>query len=132
MQTLAWKVADGNILTAVERSLTAGVVEDKEFKPTHMGTPQGRPLSPLLANIVLNRMDWQLAHADYRFVRYADDFVIQCYTKHDAEKTLNFVEEVLAGLGLELSKEKTRISSFKDDFDFLGFHGSSHAYISHY
>lgn len=124
MQTLAWEVADGNILTAVERSLTAGIMEDKELKPTNMGTPQGGPLSPLLANIVLNRMDWQLAHAGYRFVRYADDFVILCHTKHDAEKALNFVGIILAKLGLELSEEKTRISSFKEGWDFLGFHCS--------
>ena len=122
MQTLSWEVADGNILTAVERFLKAGVVEDGELKPTTKGTPQGGPLSPLIANIVLNRMDWQLALAGYLFVRYADDFVILCKSRHEAEEAYAFVREVLAGLGLELSEEKTRITNFREGFDFLGFH----------
>ena len=58
--------------------LPAGVMEDGVFKPTTIGTPQGGVISPLLANIVLNRLDWQLHEAGYRFARYADDFVVLC------------------------------------------------------
>jgi group II intron reverse transcriptase/maturase len=122
MQTLSWEVADGNILTMVERFLKAGVVEDGELKATTKGTPQGGPFSPLIANIVLNRMDWQLALAGYLFVRYADDFVILCRSKHKAEEAYAFVREVLAELGLKLSEEKTHITNFREGFDFLGFH----------
>jgi RNA-directed DNA polymerase len=122
MQTLSWEVADGKVLTAVESFLKAGIVEDGGTKPTTKGTPQGGPVSPLLCNIVLNRMDWQLAHAGYKFVRYADDFVILCRSKHEAGEAYVFVRKVLAELGLELSEEKTRITSFTEGFDFLGFH----------
>jgi group II intron reverse transcriptase/maturase len=126
MQSLSWEVADGKILTAIERSLKAGFVENGRLQPSTKGTPQGGPISPLLANIVLNRFDWHLAQAGYRFVRYADDFVILCRTKHDAEKALSFARESLHGLGLEISQEKTRIACFREGFDFLGSHITSH------
>ena len=78
MAAVAAEVADGNILNLVERFLASGVMEDGVFKPTTIGTPQGGVISPLLANIVLNRLDWQLHDAGYRFARYADDFVVLC------------------------------------------------------
>ncbi len=80
MEAVAAEVADGNILRLVERFLTAGVMEDGVFKPTTIGTPQGGVISPLLANIVLNHLDWQLHEAGYHFARYADDFVVVCRT----------------------------------------------------
>ena len=67
------EVSDGNILNLIEKFLAAGVMENGVFKPTTIGTPQGGVISPLLANIVLNRLDWRLEQAGYRFVRYADD-----------------------------------------------------------
>ena len=66
MVAVAAEVADGNILRLVERFLTAGVMEDGVFKPTTIGTPQGGVISPLLANIVLNHLDWQLHEAGDR------------------------------------------------------------------
>jgi RNA-directed DNA polymerase len=73
MQGLRNVVADGNILNLVEGFLTAGVMEDGIIYPTTVGTPQGGVLSPLLANIALNFLDWQLDAEGYTFVRYADD-----------------------------------------------------------
>ena len=78
MAGVAAEVADGNILDLVERFLKAGVMEEGVFQPTRSGTPQGGVISPLLANIALNSLDWQLHDAGYRFVRYADDFVVLC------------------------------------------------------
>lgn len=72
-QAVAEEVSDGNILRLVKGFLTAGVMEDGVRKPTTIGTPQGGVISPLLANIVLNRLDWRLHEAGYHFVRYADD-----------------------------------------------------------
>jgi len=66
MTAVAAEVADGNILNLVERFLTAGVLEEKVFQPTVVGTPQGGVISPLLANIVLNHLDWKLEAAGYR------------------------------------------------------------------
>ena len=68
-------MADGNILDLIEKFLKAGVMEEGVFQPTRLGTPQGGVISPLLANIALNSLDWRLHERGYRFVRYADDFV---------------------------------------------------------
>lgn len=126
MTAVAAEVADGNILRLVERFLTSGVMEDGVFKPTTVGTPQGGVISPLLANIVLNHLDWQLHEHGYRFARYADDFVVLCRTKHQAEEARDFIERVLRDeLGLELSAEKTKVTTFGKGFSFLGFEISS-------
>ncbi len=126
MAAIADEVADGNILDLVEQFLTAGVMEDGVFKPTTVGTPQGGVISPLLANIVLNRLDWQLHAAGYHFVRYADDFVVVCQTSKQAQEALGLVKQVLEGeLGLQLSPEKTKITTYGKGYDFLGFRLSS-------
>ena len=119
------EVADGNILRLVEKFLAAGVMENGVFKPTTIGTPQGGVISPLLANIVLNKLDWQLEEQGYRFVRYADDFVVVCETPQQANAALTFVEQVMTELGLALSPEKTKIASYGRGYDFLGFRISS-------
>jgi len=121
LEAVAAQVADGNILSLIEKFLRAGVMEDGVFKPTTVGTPQGGVISPLLANIVLNHMDWQLQQRGIRFVRYADDFVLFCRTRADAEEALRFVQPVLSTLGLELSPEKTRITTYGRGYSFLGF-----------
>ncbi|PHQ37024.1 reverse transcriptase domain-containing protein [Rhodopirellula bahusiensis] len=82
-------------------------------------------ISPLLANIVLNKLDWRLEQAGYRFVRYADDFVVVCKTKTQAQAALELVAEVMTELGLSLSPEKTKIASYGKGYDFLGFRLSS-------
>ena len=126
MAAVAAEVADGNILRLVEKFLTAGVMENGVFKPTTVGTPQGGVVSPLLANIVLNHLDWKLHEAGYRFARYADDFVVVCQTNEQAQEALTLVEQVLhADLGLTLSPDKTKITSFGKGYDFLGFTLSS-------
>ena len=125
MKAVANEVADGNILRLVEKFLRAGVMENGVFKPTTIGTPQGGVASPLLANIVLNYLDWQLHEAGYRFVRYADDFVVICQTYQQAEQALILVEQVMTELGLSLSPEKTKITSYGKGYEFLGFHLSS-------
>jgi group II intron reverse transcriptase/maturase len=126
MAAVRAEVADGNILDLVERFLTAGVMEDGVFTPTMIGTPQGGVISPLLANIVLNRLDWQLHAAGYRFVRYADDFVVICQDRTQAQEALVLVKQVLESeLGLALSPEKTQTTTYGKGYDFLGFHLSS-------
>jgi group II intron reverse transcriptase/maturase len=127
MKAVAAEVADGNILCLVQKFLRSGVMEDGVFKPTTVGTPQGGVISPLLANIVLNHLDWQLHQHGYQFVRYADDFVVICRSKLQAESALNLVQQVLATLGLQLSAEKTRISTFGKGYSFLGFVLSAHS-----
>jgi len=128
MTGLAKVVADGNILGLVERFLRAGVMENGVFKPTNVGTPQGGVISPLLANIALNSLDWLLHEHGLHFVRYADDFVVMCRSRTRAEEALALVESHLSTqLKLSLSPEKTHIATFSEGFAFLGFDLCSHS-----
>jgi group II intron reverse transcriptase/maturase len=125
MEAVAHEVADGNILGLVEKFLRAGVMDGGVFKPTTVGTPQGGVVSPLLANIALNHLDWRLHEAGYRFARYADDFVVVCRTHRQAEQALASIRQVLTDLGLSLSPEKTKITTYGKGYEFLGFYLSS-------
>ena len=78
-------------------------------------------ISPLLANIVLNHLDWRLHDRGYRFVRYADDFVVLCRSTAEAEEALTLVQQKLTELGLSLSPDKTHITSYGKGYSFLGF-----------
>ena len=129
MKEVAAEIADGNILRLVEKFLKAGVLENGVFKPTNIGTPQGGVISPLLANIVLNKMDWKLQNEGFKFARYADDFVIVCQTKQQAQEALKCVTYVLGTeLGLSLSPEKTHITTYGKGYEFLGFYLSSRSH----
>jgi group II intron reverse transcriptase/maturase len=128
MQGLTQVVADGNVLRLVEKFLRAGVMEEGVVHPTTVGTPQGGVLSPLLANIALNFLDWHLDECGLRFVRYADDFVVLCRTERQAKEAWHVVEQfVTERLGLELSGEKTHVTTFAKGFTFLGFDVQSHS-----
>jgi len=118
------EVADGSVLRLIRRILKAGVwMQDSgQVEPTDLGTPQGGPVSPLLANIYLHRMDKALTQAGHGLVRYADDFVIFAKSEGEARQALALAEQVLAELGLTLHPEKTRVVSVDDGFEFLGFH----------
>jgi len=121
MEAIRSKVADGKVLTLLERFLRCGVLEQGRLLATTKGTPQGGVVSPLLANIVLNHLDWHLDKAGYRFVRYADDFVILCQSRSQAEEALACASTLLAQLGLSLSPEKTKITTYAKGYSFLGF-----------
>jgi group II intron reverse transcriptase/maturase len=125
MKLVANRIADGNILGIIQKILASGVMEEGQLKETVMGTPQGGVISPLLANIVLDVLDHELAVRGYIFVRYADDFVVLAKSTSEIEKAFDVVGKVIEGnLGLKLSPEKTKITSFVEGFDFLGFHFS--------
>jgi RNA-directed DNA polymerase len=125
MAGVAAEVADGNILRLVERFLKAGVMEEGVFRATPLGTPQGGVISPLLANIALNSLDWLLHEHGQRLVRYADDFVVLCQTQSCLQEAFDLVQAHLTSLGLTLSAEKTKKTKFRDGFAFLGFALSS-------
>ena len=125
LTALRAEVADGNILDLIEQFLKAGVMEDGVFQPTRLGTPQGGVISPLLANIALNSLDWRLHERGFRFVRYADDFVVLCRTEVQVQEAHDLVQQHLSTLGLTLSAEKTKTTQFREGFAFLGFAISS-------
>jgi len=105
----------------VKQWLKAGYVEYGELHRTEEGTPQGGVISPLLANIALDGMQALLGKG-YRFVRYADDFVVMAKTREMIEEAVPKIEAFLKERGLEMHPEKTRIVHKAEGFDFLGFH----------
>lgn len=77
---------------------------------------------------MLIHLHWQLHEANFRFVRYADDFVVVCQDKRQAQEALNLVRRVVENdLGLSLSPEKTKITTYGSGYEFLGFFLSSHS-----
>jgi RNA-directed DNA polymerase len=114
----------------IKQWLKAGYVDKEVFHETEAGTPQGGVLSPLLANIALHGMEEALGVKHRKrgeiigpraTVRYADDFVVFCESKSDAEQAEIILKEWLDKRGLTLSKEKTQIVHLTQGFDFLGF-----------
>jgi RNA-directed DNA polymerase len=119
------EIADGSVLRLVRQILKAGVVlpETATMEPTELGTPQGGPLSPLLANVYLHAFDERRVQAGYGLVRYADDFVIFAKSEGEAAAALTLAREVLEReWGLRLHPEKTRVVSVAHGFELLGFH----------
>ena len=122
------RVSDRRMLKLLRGWLRAGVFEGGIVSAIEAGTPQGSPLSPLLANIALHVLDRAWRDEGRRLgvlVRYADDLVVLCATREQAEKARELVAAVLETLGLRLSPEKTRIVQLAggaEGVDFLGFH----------
>lgn len=104
----------------VKEWLKAGVMDGELFQPGESGTPQGGVISPLLANIALDGMQEMLPAS--RFVRYADDFLVFCKSRAEAEALLPILNHWLQKRGLRLSSSKTRIVHLSEGVDFLGFH----------
>jgi len=122
MKVINKYVSDGTVLDMIWKTLKAGYMEDEIRYETASGTQQGGVISPLLANIYLNELDWELAKANLEFVRYADDSIVMCQTKEDLEKAKVIVHQTLQRLGLELAEDKSDDIDFHEkDFDFLGF-----------
>lgn len=128
LRVLAKRVADGQVLRVIRQWLRAGVMDDGRKRGTMTGTPQGGVISPLLANAYLNELDRYWATQGYairrgwnaQLVRYADDLVI--LTDKAAGPPLDTLHRMLAGLGLALHPEKTRlVNADQEAFDFLGF-----------
>lgn len=122
------RVIDRQMLKLLRSWLRAGVFEGGVVSDVEAGTPQGSPISPLLANIALHVLDEALLGPGRRLgtlVRYADDFVVLCPTKERAEAARALAAATLAPLGLRLHPDKTRIVCIRrgeEGFDFLGFH----------
>lgn len=122
MQEVRRKVKDARVLQLIRRYLRAGVVmPDGRREETRLGVPQGGPLSPLLANIVLTPLDKELEKRGHCFARYADDFILMVKSAKAAERVMKsltrFVEE---GLKLKVNRDKSRTAPLKT-CAFLGF-----------
>jgi RNA-directed DNA polymerase len=121
MNLLARRVGDKRVLKLVRGYLNAGVLEDGLVRTVEEGTPQGGPLSPLLSNIVLDRLDKELERRGHRFVRYADDCNVYVKSERAGQRVLEsigaFIEKKLR---LKLNREKSAVGR-PSERKFLGF-----------
>lgn len=125
MSVLSERICDRRVLGLLHAFLRAGVLEDGLIRRPVSGTPQGGVISPLLCNVYLGRLDRAWRPSDGRLVRYADDLLVVCRTRGQAEAALARLTALLADLGLEPKPEKTRVVELvegRPGFDFLGFH----------
>src|SRR5829696_1971214 len=125
MLAIEERVVDRELLKLLRALLRAGVMEQGAVRREVTGTPQGGVISPVLCNVYLHRLDRQWATRGRGvLVRYADDLVVLCRTKREAEAALAALRSLLAELGLEPKQAKTRIVQLREGgegFDFLGF-----------
>jgi RNA-directed DNA polymerase len=123
MAEVAAEIADGSVLDLIEQFLNQEVMDEMKRWQPERGTPQGAVISPLLANIYLHPVDVAMTADGYRIVRYADDMVILCQTREEAEAALRRLDALLTERGLRLHPDKTRIvdATVRPGFDFLGY-----------
>ena len=126
MQAIEERVCDRAVLSLLRGMLRAGVMEDGSLRRSTAGTPQGGVISPVLCNVYLHRLDRAWSAEEHGvLVRYADDALVMCATREQAEAALARLTALLAELGLEPKAAKTRIvhlAEGEEGFDFLGFH----------
>jgi RNA-directed DNA polymerase len=121
MHRVARKVRDKRVLRLIGEYLRAGVMVNERVCKTTTGVPQGGPLSPLLANILLDDLDKELEKRGHRFVRYADDFVIVVKSQRAAERVKAGIQRFLERkLKLTINEKKSQVAP-TDKIDFLGF-----------
>ncbi|MBN1548502.1 MAG: group II intron reverse transcriptase/maturase, partial [Syntrophaceae bacterium] len=121
MHRVARKVRDKRVLRLIGKYLRAGVVVDGRLQKTPKGVPQGGPLSPLLANILLDDLDKELERRGHRFVRYADDFIIFVKSQRAGERVMHSIKRFLdRKLKLAVNENKSQVAR-TDDTNFLGF-----------
>jgi group II intron reverse transcriptase/maturase len=121
MTLVAKRVKDGDVVSLIRKYLVSGAMIDDEYKESVIGTPQGGNLSPLLSNIMLNELDWELERRSLNFVRYADDCVILVGSEKSANRVMagvtKYIEE---NLWLKVNADKSKIETPRG-LKYLGF-----------
>jgi len=110
MGRLAYRIADPRLLGLIRRYLEAGILADGITKERHEGTPQGGPLSPLLANVLLDEVDRELERRGHAFVRYADDCNVYVRSRRAGERTLETLRRLYARLRLRINEAKSAVA----------------------
>lgn len=111
IQILSETIHDGRVISLIHKFLNAGIMIKGVKTTNDFGVPQGGPLSPLLANIMLNELDKELELRNHRFVRYADDIVIFCRSERSCERTYQHILPFIEGkLRLKVNRQKTKIT----------------------
>lgn len=122
MREIENEIADRRVLRMIERCLKRGALETtKSYAALEEGTPQGSVISPLLANIYFHPVDVELERQGYGLVRYADDCVVMCRTREEAERAMAALQKLVAERELTLHPEKTKLvdATAPGGFDFL-------------
>ena len=125
MEQVAGRISDGSLLHLIRQFIDAGIMEDNEIHSLDHGTPQGSPLSPLLANIYLDQLDKQWKASGLwkgekaHLIRYADDLLI--LIGGNPQYPYKKLQNIIGNLGLALNTEKTHLVEAEEGFDFLGF-----------
>lgn len=120
-------VADNRVIGLVEKFLQAKVFDGLNHWIPSSGAPQGAIISPLLSNLYLNELDHLMAASGYEMTRYADDLVVQCRSREEAEAALAMIEQWTAERGLTLHPTKTKIVHVDEEgFEFLGYRFIKH------
>lgn len=121
MEILSRTIKDNRVLSLIQKFLNAGIMDKGMFIKNEVGIPQGGPISPLLANIMLNELDQELDKWGYRFVRYADDILIFTKSKRAGHRQYQRVSKIIEGkLKLRINKEKTIICNL-NKIKYLGY-----------
>lgn len=120
MGRLAKRIEDGRVLRLIRRYLTAGMMSCGVVVARHEGTPQGGPLSPLLANLLLDEVDKELEKRGHAFVRYADDCNAYVRSKRAGQRVMRLLRRLYAGLRLRINEDKSAIA-LATQRQFLGF-----------
>lgn len=122
LKVVQQKISDRRVQGLIKQFLDQGIMEDLRTWTPEAGVPQGAVLSPVLSNAYLNPLDHRMAEAGFQMVRYADDFVILCRTREEAESALAAVQEWVTSHGLQLHPDKTHIVDARSEsFAFLGY-----------
>lgn len=121
MEVLSRTIKDNRVLSLIQKFLNAGIMDNGMFIRSEEGVPQGGPISPLLANVILNELDQKLEEWGYRFVRYADDLMIFTTSKRAAQRQYERVSKFIEGkLKLKINKDKTKVSKLSE-VKYLGY-----------
>ena len=121
IQVLSEQVDDGDVISLIHKFLKAGVVDKGNFVKSTQGMPQGGPLSPILSNILLDKLDKELERRGHKFVRYADDCLILCKSRNAALRTMqSIIKFIEKKLHLKVNKDKSKVCHI-NDVKYLGY-----------
>jgi group II intron reverse transcriptase/maturase len=120
MSRLVKRITDRRVLRLIRRYLNAGVLANGVVIERHEGTPQGGPLSPLLANVLLDEVDKELERRGHAFVRYADDLNVYVRTQRSGERVMTSLRKLFVKLKLRVNETKSRVRR-ATQAKFLGF-----------
>lgn len=124
------RISDGKVLRLIGQLLSSGIMDKGDYSPTLKGSPQGGVVSPLLANIYLNKFDQYMRGKGIRIVRYADDILIFSRTRSEAGRNMAIATSYLEDeLKLTVNKEKTHLTSLEQGIPYLGIQLTEHGVL---